>query len=527
LAISRHVLRSTWRGAAIWGVVFGLWVVSTVEAFLKGYPTLAERRQLAQSLQSFQMILGVPHHADTVAGFTSWRVSLAIIVIGAIWGLLTGTGTLRGQEEAGQWELLLSGPTTKRRAVVQALLGFGGALLAMFIPTVLLILASGNLPGAHFTPLGSLLFATSLVLGAGVFLAVGALTSQLAATRSQAATIAAVVLGVSYLIRMVADSRSSLGWLRWLTPLGWGENLRPLQDAQPIALAPMVGSIGACAILAVWLAGRRDLGASVLRQNERRSGSGRFLLGPLTLALRMSRTSGLAWLGGAAVTGYVYGSLTRSSAAILTSSPAITAALGRLGVKQASEGYLGVVFLIVDVFIAIVAATQVSAIRGEEATGRLDYLLVRPVRRRTWLAGRVAVSLVLLLLTGQVAGFFTWFGAESQHAGVGLGKLLEAGFNATIPSLFVLGAGVLVFGLLPRRAVIAAYGIVAWSFLVDLLGSLLKGSEWLKDSSLFSHIALAPAAKPDWGAVAVIAGLALAAAAVGVLAFQRRDIEYL
>ena len=73
----------------------------------------------------------------------------------------------------------------------------------------------------------------------------------------------------------------------------------------------------------------------------------------------------------------------------------------------------------------------------------------------------------------------------------------------------MLGAGVLVFGLRPRLSAVAAYGIVVWSFLVDLLGSLVKGSDWLRDSSLFSHMALAPAAKPDWGTAAIVVLLAL------------------
>src|SRR2546430_30897 len=79
----------------------------------------------------------------------------------------------------------------------------------------------------------SLFLATALVTGAAVFLAVGALVSQLAATRRQANGIAAGVLGASFLLRMVADSgarglggvprHDSLAWLRWASPLGWAE----------------------------------------------------------------------------------------------------------------------------------------------------------------------------------------------------------------------------------------------------------------------------------------------------------------
>jgi putative exporter of polyketide antibiotics len=71
-----------------------------------------------------------------------------------------------------------------------------------------------------------------------------------------------------------------------------------------------------------------------------------------------------------------------------------------------------------------------------------------------------------------------------------------------------------------------AYGIIAWSSLVDLLVAFIKNSDWIRDTSLFTHIALAPAARPDWFPVLMMVALALAAAAVGALAFHRRDISY-
>lgn len=523
--IAGHVARSTVRGALLWGAVFGLFVIATVKAFVTAYPTVAERLKIAGSLSSFSILLGPPRHAETVAGFTEWRVLVVIAGIGAIWGLLTSTSVLRGEEDVGRWELLLAGQTTKRRAAAQALVGLGGAQIAMFVVALLLTFAAGSLPGAHFSIGGSLLFAIAMVSGAAVFLAVGALTSQLSANRGQAAMIAAAVLGASYLARMVADSRSDLGWLRWSSPIGWVEELHPLRDPQPLALIPIVAVVAIGAVLTPLLAGRRDLGASVLREREGQANT-RWLVGPITLALRLVRPAALGWVVGIATIAVVQGFVARSAATILASSPAFAAALGRLGVRKASEGYFGVSFLFIAVVIAVMAASQIASIRDEEATGRLDNLLVRPVRRVTWLAGRAGVSLSLVVLAGLSAGLFTWIGAASQHTGVALSTLLEAGLNTVTPGIFVLGAGVLVLGLRPRLTAPAAYGIVAWSFLINLLGALIKGNDWLRDSSLFAHMALAPAAKTDWGSATVVVLLAIGAGVAGALAFQRRDIEY-
>ena len=43
-----------------------------------------------------------------MAGFTACRVLTGITIIGSIWGLMTSTGLLRGEEDAGRWELLLA-----------------------------------------------------------------------------------------------------------------------------------------------------------------------------------------------------------------------------------------------------------------------------------------------------------------------------------------------------------------------------------------------------------------------------------
>jgi ABC-2 type transport system permease protein len=439
---------------------------------------------------------------------------------------MTSTRVLRGEEDAGRWELLLSGQTTRRRAAAQALLGLGGALAGMFLMTALLTLAAGNFPGARFGLTGSLLFAITIVSGAAMFLAIGALASQLRATRGEAATLAAFTLGAAWVVRMIADSSSSLGWMRWLTPMGWIEEVHPLQDAQLLALVPIAALVLVCSGLTVVLAGRRDLNASVIPEREGGASSTRWLVGPFSLAVRISRGAAVGWLAGIVGFAAVEGAVARSSASVLSSSPAIASTLGRLGVRRATEGFVGLAFFFDALLIAVLAASQVAAMRDEEASGRLDNLLVRPVTRIGWLAGRAGVALSILLLAGLGAGLCTWLGAESQHVNLSVAKLLEAGLNATIPAIFVLGAGVLIFGLRPQLSAAATYAIVVWSFLVDLLGSLIKGADWLRDSSLFTHMALAPAANPDWGTNAVIVLLSIAAAVVGALALNYRDVEY-
>src|SRR5260370_911413 len=176
-----------------------------------------------------------------------------------------------------------------------------------------------------------------LAPGGGMLRGGGGLPGQLSGPGGEAAVSGAGVLGVSYVVRMLGDSISGLGWLRWLTPLGWIEELRPMADPQPIALAPIVGLVLACGGLTILLAGRRDLNASILHESEGKLGDTRLLTGPTSLALRLSRPTARAWLVGIVGFSIMLGSVARSSASVLSSSPAFTAVLGRLGVRAATQ----------------------------------------------------------------------------------------------------------------------------------------------------------------------------------------------
>ncbi|HET6315929.1 MAG TPA: ABC transporter permease subunit, partial [Chloroflexota bacterium] len=305
--VAWHTLRSTHRGALIWGAVFGLFVVSSVTAYITGFPTQTERQQLARTLQTFSILLGPPRNADTVAGFTQWRVLLVAGIMGAIWGMLTSTSRLRGEEENGRWELLLAGPLTKRAATLQVLVGLGGAWLLMFGTTALLVLLSGRLPGARFPVTGSLLLAAAMTSGAAMWLAMGAVASQVSATRGQALRICAALLGASFLVRMLADSRTSLGWLRWLSPLGWLEEVHPLRSPQPLALLPVLAVILGCCAVAIWLAEWRDLNASLLQEGTARRHETAWSAGILSLAIRITQPAAIGWLLGAGVLSLVTG----------------------------------------------------------------------------------------------------------------------------------------------------------------------------------------------------------------------------
>ncbi len=519
------VARGTVRGALIWGGAFGLMVWLLVSQFGNEYPTAAARAMLVATMGSdagLQAIFGMAHQIDTVAGYTAYHVIGVLAIIGAVWGLLAATRLLRGEEETGRWELLLAGQTTRRRAAAGGLAGLGAGLLALWAVTAVVTVAAGRSPDARFPVTASLFLAVTAVAPAAMFAATGALCGQLAGTRRQAAGMAAAVFGAAYLIRLIAYADMSLMWLRWASPLGWVDELRPLTGSRPLLLIPVGVFIAVLAAATVILAGHRDLGASVLPARDTAAARTRLLTGPSGLAARLSERAALGWIAGLAGGGFIIGMTARASEDVWSANS--SGVLARLGGAAGGAAYLGIAFLIIALVVTMAAAALVGATRDEEANGYLDHLLARPVARLRWLSGRLAVAIAVLAAAGLAAGAFTWAGTAATGAGLSVTTLLAAGVNVIPAGVFVLGTGTLVYGLAPRFAAVAAYTVVAWSFLAEIIGAGIGASQWLLDTSVLEHIARAPAAPVRWDTAAILTGIGIAAALAGTLAFRRRDL---
>ena len=526
--VLRRTARRTIRSGALWGFVFGAVVISSAWSYSGIYRTQAQRTALATAFGSNRTtiaLFGPAPHLDTVAGFTVFKTLLTLTLVGAVWGLLTATRMLRGEEDTGRWELLVTGATTRGRAAGQCLVGLvtGGAALGAV--TALLLVVAGRSSRVAIAPGAGLFFALSLSAGALMFTAVGALTSQLAPTRRQAAGYAGAFLGVSYALRLVADSGTGLHWLVWCTPLGWVEELRPLTTPRWLPFVPILIFVVVVGTVTVGLAAARDIGSSTLPDRDRAEPRLRLLGGQVGLSVRLVRPTLVAWAAGLVITGLVFGLVAEGAGRSLAGS-SVRDVFARLGASgSGASAYLGVTFLIEAVLLAFTAATQVTAARSEELEGRLDPLLSRAVTRLAWLTGRLAVAVVALAAGATLAGLAMLAGTVAGGAHLGAGTIVGAGLNTLTPALCVLGVGVLAFGIAPRSAAPVVYTVVAWSILVDVVGGIGGIDHWLADTSVFHQMAPAPSVPPNWQAMGWMLATGIAAAVVGCAAFVRRDLQ--
>ncbi len=528
IVVADLTARKAVRFGIIWGYIFGIAIASSAISYTTIYKTQAQRDALAAaygSNKATSALFGPAPQLQTVAGFTVFKISMTLIVLGAVWGLLTSTRLLRGEEDNGRWEILLAGQTTRRGAAIQALGGLSAGVFTLWALTAVITVLTGLDSKVGIAAGPVLYFALAMVAPAVMFLAVGALTSQLAPTRRQAATYAASFLGVSYAVRMIADAGVGLRGLIWASPLGWVEELQPLTAPQPLALLPIAAFTALLVVIAVRLAGNRDVGSSTVPDRASRRPQLRLLSGPTGLAIRLMRPTVVGWWVAIAASGTLFGLIAKSAGGTISGS-SVQQVFSKVGAEgTGADAVLGVCFLVLAVLIAFVAVGQLTAARSEESEGRLDHLLVRPVSRSSWLGRRVLVAVAVLVVAGAGAGAFAWLGAASQHAGVEFTTLLGAGLNLVPPAITILGLGVLTFGVRPRATTIVVYTLLGWSLLVVIVGGIGAANHWVLDTSVFHQMASAPAVPPHWEANGVMTAIGVAGALLGGFAFRRRDLQ--
>jgi ABC-2 type transport system permease protein len=485
------------------------------------YKTTAARLAFARSFASskgLRLLYGLPHDVATVNGYAAWRVGGVLAIVAAIYGLLAGVRLTRGEEDSGRLELVLAAPVSRAALGVATLAAIAAGTAGVWLAELAGLAVGGvSLGGAAYLAL-----ATATVVP--VCAAIGALAGQLAPERGLALQLGGAALAVLFLARVLADV-AGLGPLRWLTPLGWAELLRPFASPQPaVLLAPAAAS---AALLAVaWrIATVRDVGAGLLRGRDSAEPHLRLLGSPLGVALRTRRAAMIAWIGTLAAFSYILGTIAKSvSPADISKS--LQREIAKLGTGSITTptGYLAFIFSFFALFVCVFVCLQIAGARQEEASQRLETLLAGPVSRRRWLAGRIALALAAAAAIAVACGLLGWAGARTAGVHLGFGRALGAGANMLPVAVLFLGIAVLAYSVAPRISVPFTYGLLAVAYLWELVGALTGAPQWLLDITPFAHIGLVPAEPFRTVAALVMVATGAAAAGAGLELFRRRDL---
>ncbi|MEI8409072.1 MULTISPECIES: ABC transporter permease [unclassified Kribbella] len=465
---------------------------------------------------------------SSVGGYTLHRDALTLAVLAAMMSVLAVVRHTRQSEELGREEMLGAGVVGRYASLAAAV------LVALAANVVLAGLLGLGMVVAGQPAAGSLVAGASVALAGVAFTGVAAVTSQLSSTARGAIGLAGAGLGVSFMLAALGNMlgtvdsaalRVTSAWPAWLSPIGWGQQMRPFADNSwwPLGLAVLV--MASLCSLAVILVGKRDVGRGMWPERRGAAHASPALLSSAGLVWRLQRGALLGWVMGLLGFGLVFGGLSDQIGGLEGEATEWYATFG--GDVDLLGAYWTSMMQMAGMAVAIYVVTLLLRLHHDEAQGTLEPVLGTAVSRLRWLgayAVNALIGAVLLLLVFAVAMAIT----GGQVLG-GTGSLLRDLIGAALlqlPAIGVLGAAVVtVIMLLPRWSVGLSWAFVVGSIFVGpMFGPSLGLPTWLLDLSPFTHVPNAPAVDPTIGP---ILGLCLACgllAATAVLLLRRRNL---
>jgi ABC-2 type transport system permease protein len=490
--------------------------------YTSAYPTLSSRLPLVDGFahnKAVVLFYGKAYDLLTAGGYSAWRTGGTLALLAAVFGLFAAVRAMRTEEDSGRTELVLAGPVGRRTVLASSLLVIAAGIAVLWLAEFAGLMLAGLPAGAS----AYLALATASV--ALVFAGVGALISQLAPTRRGALQSGLAVFAIAFLLRVIADTSGGGQWLRWATPLGWAEELRPFTGAQPLVLLLPLAVSTALLAAAASIAAGRDIGAGLLSARDSAAPRLQLLSSPTAHALRQERASLTTWISSVSAFGLIIGIVSQSI------NPSVIS--GRLQTQLEKFGtgsvvtpsdYVALAFIFFVLVTSLFACSQLAAGRREEEQERLETLFAQPVGRRQWLLGRLGLAVAGAVAISLTAGAATWLGAQAEAVNLSFTSLLEAGGNCLPVSLLFLGLATLAYALVPRASSGIAYGLVTIAFLWYLFGSLVGVPRWVVAATPFAHVAAVPVQSFRAAAAAIMTATGLLAAAAGVAWFERRDV---
>jgi len=515
-----------------WVVGIGVIGVSSVGGVTQRFASEAERTSAAAFSADnpiSRVFNGPAGGADLGAlAFTESFVILAVLV--AVMAIQAVVRHTRAEEDAGRAELLGSAAVGRHARLVTA-----WVVAAIACSTAGLVYTATML-GSGLAPAGSLAAGAALAAVGLVFAGVATVTAQ-AFSSARAATGAGVAaLGGAFLLRAVGDLGGEVAdggtvlvsaWPSWLSPLGWGQQVRPfLDDRWWVVVVAVLASAALVAAAAV-LSARRDLGVGILPARRGPDRAPRSLRGVFGLAWRLQRGTLLAWGIGLSIIGTSFGAVGEGVEELLAENQELADVLASAAPGSSpTDTFFAFTMTLLGIAVGAFVVQSLLRLRGEEAGGRLEPVLASAVSRVRWMASHLVIAIagsaVLLLVVGVTTGaaYIAASGADTSAMGGIVGAALTQ-----IPAAWVLGGlTVLAFAVVPRWTAAVGWSAVGFTFVVGQLGDALDLPQAVGNLSPFTHIPAMPAVDPDPLPLLVLSAVAVVSTLVGVAILRRRDL---
>lgn len=507
--------------------------IITAVSVIDLYPDESERVALARSSATSAVTLAFNGLVSgTGMGAIVASQSLLIMSLGAAFmSIFMVVRHTRQNEETGRAELIGAASVGRHAPLATGVVVVVLANIALGALNAVGLMAC-SLPASGSIAIGAAIAGVGIAFGA-----VTAIAAQIPRTSRAANGLAAAALGVAFGLRTIGDMASHVtdggvkvvsGWPSWLSPIGWGQQIRPYDDNRWWVLALLAVFAIICVSIAFSLAARRDLGAGMIADRPGPPSARAWLPTPLGLAWRLHRGVLLGWAVGLTVLGFGYGAVADQVDDLIGDSGATADIVQEMtgGTGSMTDLYLALVMGIMGLTVTGYAIAAAMRMRHEESAGTLEAVLATAVGRARWLAGHVLIVcggvLVLLMLSGGATGLA--YGLSVDDALHQTARFTAVGLVQAPAVLVLVGVAVAAFGVVPRRARAVAWGVFALCLVLGQFGELFGLPEAVMELSPFTHLPAAPTEAVTVAPLAVLCVVAVVIGMGGLAAFRRRDL---
>jgi ABC-2 type transport system permease protein len=316
-------------------------------------------------------------------------------------------------------------------------------------------------------------------------------------------------------------------WPAWLSPMGWGQQMRPFGGDNWWPLLLCILAFVVLAGAASMLATRRDLGSGILAQRRGHAEASPRLLSPFGLVWRLQRNALLGWALAMAGFGLVFGAIIDEMKDLEGAAAEWYARMG--GSEQVLDAYRTSIIEMAGMAVAIYAIQILLRMRAEEADGRLEPVLAASVSRPRWLMSHLlnAVLGALLLLLVFAVSMGVAAGSVLGDLAAELRALIGAGLVQLPAILVIAGVVIALTALLPRAAAALSWAVLLVAILLGPMfgAATLQLPASAQEVSPFTHTPKLPGA--DLAALPVLAlmGISAVLLAAGLVALRHRNLQ--
>lgn len=456
----------------------------------------------------------------TAGAFVAWKMGMTLSLAAALWAGLMATRVTRASEDDGSWDALVVGRRGRQPALATtiAVLGESCAVLGLVCFVGLYSSSQGVL--------SCLLFAVGIGGVAWCGAAIGLLAGQLVAPRRSATQVALSVVGVMYLVRMLADSSQSSRWLDWFTPFGWLENLGAFQHHSATWCWALLLIPSVIAAYAWSLQARRDIGSAVWTRSDRTRAHEALLGSAWSFSWRERRSTLAVWSAGLAALGLTVGYLTNALVAFCRSDPGYVRLLNRWGFGSmiSARGFIGEICVMMALALGYFVVAMLAMLASDGQRGRLDMPLSYGPSRLNWIVSALATTALATVVVVVVCGVSIWVGVELSGTPMSIWAPLAGMFNSASTATLFIGLTVLLITIITRLAYVVMAALLALCYLIAALGPTLNWPHWLLATSPLYYLKIVPVQPTNWGATWTCALIGVVAGTLAVYRFTRIDV---